>query len=234
MQKLTIPFSWGLYWSFSLLSYLTGAAHELAHHLTGFLGSGEFGRVSFVLFIASSADAHPVATSLAGPVVTFVVAWVGAIWLIRGKNQLWAMALIAASHSFMRLVSVVGRGGDESVAARALFGYLPYWQMLVAESLLVLPPLVIAYISIANRRRPLVYLAYVIGPFLPLIAFKFVDDRWFATFVSAPESFHHPVWVGIPAAIVVTHVFVLTLFLITGVAPLRRHGLEIHSATARP
>ncbi len=232
MQKLTLAVSWRLFWAFCLLCYLLGAAHEVAHHLAGFLGSGEFGRMSFGLFVASSFDAHPIATSLAGPAVTFIAAWLGAVWLIRGRNQLWGFALISASHSFMRLVSVIGRGGDEAVAARALFGYLPYWQVLLLEGLLVLPPLIIGYITIANRRRPLVYLAFVLGPFLPLICLKFVDDRWFAPFVAAPESFHQPVWFGIPTAVVITHLTILAAFLLSGLRPLRHSNDGYQSVTA--
>jgi len=201
---------------FCLLNYLLGAGHELSHHLAGYVSTGEFGRISFGLFASPATDGHPILASLAGPAFTFLVAWVGAGLLWRGEHQLLGYALVACSHSFMRLVAVVGRGGDESVSARALFGYLPRWPLVALEALLVLPPLVIAWRALSNRHKLWVYLGSVVGSFLPLILLKMIDDRWFAAFVQAPEGFHQPAWLGMPVVVLVSHCVALAVFAVFG------------------
>lgn len=233
MRKFELPWSWRMYVAFCLLAYLAGAAHEIAHHLTGYLTSGQFGRMSFTLFESPDANRHAVWASLAGPVVTFLTAGIGALLVWRGRRPILGFSLIAASHSFMRIVGVVGRGGDESAAAKMLFGYLPYWQLVALEILLVVPPIAIAFLALTNKHRLWVFASSIFGPFLPLIAVKFVDDRWFTTFVNSPENFHQPVAFGMPIVVLIAHLLAVAIFAAVGARVLTQPSQQASYVASR-
>ncbi len=216
MPKFQLSWSWRIFAAFCLLNYLLGAGHELSHHVVGFISSGRLGRISFGLFASPAADPRPILTSLAGPIFTLAVAWIGATLLLHGEHPVIAYALVACSHSFMRLVAVVGRGGDESVSARTLFGYLPYWQLVAVEAVVVGPPLIIAWRALANHNRSAIFLASVVGSFLPLVLLKVIDDHWFVPFVHDPGSFHHPVLLGMPIVVLLAHCIALLIFVTLG------------------
>lgn len=216
LMRFELPWSWRTYLSFCMLAYLVSASHELAHHLAGYVSSGQFGRMSFNLFSNADYHPHPVLVSLAGPALTYTVAWIGAILLTKGIRPVLGYAMVACSCLYMRLVGVVGGGGDESVVSRTLTGSVHRWILTAIVAALVVPPLAIAFRSLANRRRVLVFLSSVFGPFLPLIVIRMIDQRWFAANVNAPESFHGAVLAGIPLVVLIADIAVLVVFLLVG------------------
>lgn len=208
--------SWRTYLSFCMLAYLISAAHELTHHLAGYFSSGQFGRMSFNLFATADVHPHPILVSLAGPALTYAVAWIGTVLLLRGVRPVFGYALITCSCVYMRLIGVLGGSGDESVVSRTLTGTVHRWTLSAIVAFLALPPLMVAFRSLTNRKRVLVFLASVIGPFLPLIPIRTMDQRWVAANVNAPETFHGAVVAGIPVAVLVADLVVLLLFLLFG------------------
>lgn len=213
-MKFELPWSGRMYLAFVVLAYVVGATHEMAHHFMGFATSGEFGRMSFNLFVNSPKSSHPVLVSLAGPFVSYAVAWTGAVLLLRGLRPTLGYAMVAASICYMRLVGVLGGGGDESVTSRILTGTVHRWTLVGIVSVLVLPPILIAFHSLANRRRIWVFLSSMFGPFLPLILVKMADDRWFSANVKDPANFGMPVVWGIPVAVVIAHATMLLVLIV--------------------
>ncbi len=223
-MKFELPWTWRTYAVFCLLTYTVSATHELTHHLAGYVTSGEFGRMSFNLFAGPDHGSHPVLVSLAGPLVTYSVAWLGAWLLIRGERPTLGYALVAGSACYMRLVGVLGGGGDESVASRTLTGTVHRWPLVAIVALLVLPPILLAFDSLDNRRRIWVFVTSMFGPFLPLILVKKIDERWFAANVQAPANFSLPVVAGIPVAVLIADAAALVLLVVFGWRQLRENA----------
>jgi hypothetical protein len=213
MKKFTLPFTFRTLVSYALLLYVCGAAHEMAHHFTGAIVCQQFGRMTFNLFVTSDSCTGTVAPQAAGPLLSYILGWIGALLLLAGRKQLLGFGLIAATLPYMRMLSAWTGGGDESVIARQLLG--PGNHKLLVGSIvtaIVLPPLVIAYQALANARRPLVYFLAILIPFVPAIVLQRVDQRYLVGWINAPETFAHPTMWGIPVAVLVTHIVVFLLF----------------------
>ena len=215
MKKFTLPFTSRTLASFALLLYVCGAAHEMSHHFTGAIACHQFGRMTFNLFVTSDSCTGTVAPQAAGPLLSYTVGWIGALLLLTGRKQLLGFGLVAATLPYMRMLSAWTGGGDESVIARQLLGAGNH-KLLVGAivTAIVLPPLVIAYRSLSNARRPLVYFVSILIPFVPAIVLQRVDQKWFIGWINAPESFAHPTMWGIPVAVLATHIVVFVLFAI--------------------
>lgn len=226
-MKFDLRWTWRTYIAFCLLAYLVSACHELAHHIVGFVSSGQFGRMSLNLFANAENAPHPVLVSLAGPSITYLVAWTGAVLLLSGSRKALGYALVAGSASYMRLVGVIGGGGDESVVSRTLTGTVHRPVLVAIVAVLVLPPILIAFHSLKNRNRVWVFIASMFGPFIPLIFVRMADQRWFAANVNAPENFHGMLVGGIPVAVLMTHLAVVLAFILFGARQLSKTDREM-------
>jgi hypothetical protein len=180
--------------------------------------------MSFNLFSTADNHPHPVPVSLAGPLVTYLAAWIGAILLIRGVRPVLGYGLVAGSSVYMRLVGVIGGGGDESVVSRTLTGVVHRWTLIAIVATLALPPIYIAFRSLAHRRKTWVFIGSMFGPFLPLLFVRLADQRWFISNVNTPESFHQPLIAGIPVAVLLSDTLVLFIFLAFGLRKLREES----------
>jgi len=225
-MRFELPWSWRTYLSFCCLAYLVSAAHELAHHVAGYLTSGQFGRMSFNLFSVAEGHPHPVLVSLAGPLVTYSAAWIGASLVIRGVRPVLGYGLIAGSSVYMRLVGVIGGGGDKSVISRTLTGTVHRWPLVVISAILALPPIYMAFRLLANRSKTWVFVGSMFGPFIPLLFVRLADQRWYASNVNAPESFHQLSVAGIPMMVLVLDLLVLLGFFTFGWRGLREDSRE--------
>jgi hypothetical protein len=216
MKKFSLPFTFRTLASYALLLYVCGAAHEMAHHFTGAIVCHQFGRMTFNLFVTSEPCPVTVAPEAAGPLLSYIIGWTGALLLLAGRKQLLGFGLVAATLPYMRMLSGWTGGGDESVIARQMLG--PGDHRLLVGAIVtatVLPPLVIAYRSLSNDRRPLVYFLSILIPFVPAIVLQRVDQAYFIDWIHAPERFAQPTTWGIPVAVIATHIFVILLFAVT-------------------
>jgi hypothetical protein len=216
MKKFPLPFTFRTLASYALLLYVCGAAHEMAHHFTGAIVCHQFGRMTFNLFVTSDSCTGTVAPQAAGPLLSYIVGWIGALLLLTGRKQLLGFGLIAATLPYMRMLSAWTGGGDESVIARQLLGAGNHKLLVSAVvTAIVLPPLVIAYRSLSNERRPLIYFLSILIPFMPAIVLQRVDQAYFINWINAPGSFAHPTMWGIPVAVLATHIVVFVVFAMT-------------------
>jgi hypothetical protein len=232
MKKFALPFTFRTLASYALLLYVCGAAHEMAHHFTGAIVCHHFGRMTFNLFVTSE-SCSSVAPQAAGPLLSYIVSWVGALLLLASRKQLVGFGLVAATLPYMRMLSAWTGGGDESVIARQLLG--PGDHRLIVGAIvtaILLPPLVIAYRSVANARRPLVYFLSILIPFIPAIVLQRVDQKYFIGWINTPESFAQPTMWGIPVAVLAAHVFVLLLFAVTAARYLWEPAVRMRATVA--
>jgi hypothetical protein len=216
MKKFPLPFTFRTLASYALLLYVCGAAHEMAHHFTGAIVCHQFGRMTFNLFVTSELCPVTLAPEAAGPLLSYIVGWTGALLLLAGRKQLLGFGLVAATLPYMRMLSAWTGGGDESVIARQLLGPGDH-RLLVGAivTAIVLPALVIAYRSLSNARRPWVYFLSILIPFVPAVVLQRVDQAYFIDWINTPETFAHPILWGMPVAVLTTHIFVLVLFAVT-------------------
>jgi hypothetical protein len=166
ISRASIPLNLGYLAAFVALNFLASGAHETIHHVVARGTCGAWGTMTFWQFHLAEGCANPrmaLLATLAGPMLTYALMWLGMLLVLRGA-ALAGVTLILANLPLARLVTVLMRGGDEMVLTRALIGEEGWPLLLFATLVLLVPPLVVAYRAIANRWRPLVFAAFLVLP----------------------------------------------------------------------
>ena len=157
-MKIRIPYHPDHIALFLLLAFLCYQAHQLVRHLTGAILCRGFGSMSFTVATTRQPCSFPTIVILSGPLLTFGLAWSGMFLLRSRKHALFAYALIFASFAHLRFIQTLSGRGDELVLAQQWLA-APSRAIVAALVFLAgLPPLIAAYIIIANGRRPLVFI----------------------------------------------------------------------------
>ncbi|HEX8169428.1 MAG TPA: hypothetical protein VF824_02680 [Thermoanaerobaculia bacterium] len=150
----------------------------------------------------------------AGPLLTYGLMWYGAYRVRRGteaQRQL-GFALIFANFPVNRMLFVLMGWNDEQYVTRTLFGTTPLGWIITV--LLVyaftVPPLVVAYRAIANRRRALWFAAFFTLPFVYVILFAgFVLEEW----LLLRQKVLAQRVIGVPLLIVAVEIISLAIYL---------------------
>lgn len=181
-RRMKIPLTWQFLTAFLCLTALMGISHELAHHLAGYAICGDWGYKTFNSFLLADGcrAAHPDTfwlATLAGPVLfNYVPMWIGVVFMRRADAgaKLFGVALVFSTIPIMRIVFSLLGANDEPWMVRLHFGDDPvaFWLMNLAIWCLTLPPLVIAWRTIRNRLRPLVFALFFVG--VPALVFVLV------------------------------------------------------------
>ena len=168
--------------AFVCLAAVLGIGHELAHHVAGRLICGAWGYKTFNSFVLATGcrEQHPRTAwqaTLAGPVLfNYVPMWIGYFRMRRpdAGSKLFGLTLVFATIPVFRIVFSMLGANDEPWIARHLFGHnqLAFWLMNVAIWLLTVPPLFLAWRTIQNRYRALLFTFYLVA--LPVFVFFFV------------------------------------------------------------
>ena len=166
--------TWRYLLAFYCLGALMGMSHELAHHAAGFAICGEWGHKTFNFFELAKGckEAHPHVywlATLAGPVLfNYLPLWIGFALMRKPDTgtRLFGVSLVFSTVPALRLLSVL-RWGDETEMVHHFFGNEPraMWIMRACTLALILPPLLLAWKTIHNRYKPLVYgLLFLVVP----------------------------------------------------------------------
>ena len=112
--------------------------------------------------------------TFAGPVFTFVMLWIGRYLIKTGRSathQALGLVFILGNMQFGRIYMAAMGSGDEITGVRALFLKPDHSNALIIKLIttaivviICLPPLITAYRFIANKRRMLVFAAFLILP----------------------------------------------------------------------
>jgi hypothetical protein len=102
--------------------------------------------------------------------------------------------------------------------------------VLILVVALLPPPLVVAYRSLNNRRRWLVFSLALILPLLPAFVLQPLELRIFSRWIDAPETFRQPTILGIPVAVLGFNTLAAALLWRWGGPMLLRRGAECRSA----
>ena len=147
--------------AFLALMFLLIELHEVVHTGIGHVLCGGWGPRDFNVWSlreGCSSQAIYYLPTYAGPAFTFLAMWTGAWMLWRSHRpplQSLGFCLIFANTPIGRMATAAMGGGDEVYATRHLLGSRPLGIAIGLSAVLLLsvPPLVVAWRSIANRHR---------------------------------------------------------------------------------
>lgn len=159
-----------------------GMSHELAHHAAGFAVCGEWGYKTFNQFDLATgcAESHPHTywlATLAGPLLfNYLPLWIGFALMLKedAGSRLFGVSLVFSTVPVLRLLSVLVWTGDETVLVHYFFGddVRALWILKACALALIVPPLVLAWRTMSNRFKPLVFALFFVG--VPLTVFYLV------------------------------------------------------------
>jgi hypothetical protein len=208
MTRFEFPLRWPVLVSMALMVWVASFSHEFTHHVTAWIVCGDVGRMSLNRFVLAGGCTGPWPISTAaGPALSYLMMWIGA-WIVRqGRKPLLGLALVVAYVPFLRLLTAVMGGGDEGVLLRLWSPMHARWLAPVLVLALVLPPLVVCYRALANRRRARVFLAAFLLPILPVLSIPAADSGWYGDWLAGTASLPH--LFGIPLAVLLVHSLLL-------------------------
>lgn len=204
MARFVFPLHWRVFVSMMLLQWVASFSHEFTHHLAAAGVCGEVGRMSLNRFVvAGTCEAWPISTA-AGPALSYLMMWIGAWLVLRGRRPLLGLALVVAYIPFLRLLTAAMGGGDEGVLMKL---WLPVpaarWAAIALVLALTLPPLIVCWRALANRRRTLVFFAAFLVPILPILALPSRDAVWYGAWLGWQETL--PNGFGVPWSVWAVH-----------------------------
>lgn len=241
LQKIRISLSGKYFIAFILILFLLTQMHQLIHHIVGEILCGKAGFLTLdrhFLSPALTSTSYKLAT-IAGPLFSdYMFMWLGMFMLRSNKYSLAGFSLIFASMPLGRFWALTG--GDERFYGSwisQLSGFNENTSMILSifiVLLILMPPLVAAYRSIANNRRWLLFSAFLILPlFLYGLLIFYPDHRFLYPAVLkayetgiAPNPMALLIW-GLPVILILAIVTAAVLFFGKFIKYLVPEGREI-------
>jgi hypothetical protein len=166
--------------AFFALNGVVSELHEQAHITTGRLVHGCYGPRDFNNWQECAASSVPLA-SMAGPVFSYIVMWLGAWLLARAATparRALGFALVFSPLPFARVFTVLMGGGDEKIFLTAFAGdAVPPGVLRACALALTLlfcaPPVWMAWRALDNRHRGWIVAGFCVVPLLVIWVYKF-------------------------------------------------------------
>jgi hypothetical protein len=179
-MRIKLSFSYLI--TFLLLELVMLELHETVHIVVGRLICGCWGPRDFNVWslCADCSQKQPLwwLATLAGPLFSFGLMWLGTSWLFSNQPDRKALgfSLIFANIPFGRITNVMMGGGDEMVVIRQLLAdQYSRTQLVLICSVIVLvlglPPILAAYRVLINRLSWLYVLGFLTLPLLFLLLY---------------------------------------------------------------
>ncbi len=219
-MKIRIPYQPIHIVIFLLLAFLCYQAHQLTRHLVGAALCDGFGTMTFTVAITREPCSFPTLETLSGPVLTYGLAYIGMFLLRAPKYRLFAYALIFASFSHLRFIQNLTGRGDELILARQWFGITSRPVVALFVFLIGLPPILVAFRAIANRRRWRIFIVSWLLP-LPLLFTMLFANRFL--FGENGNENLGPLVLGISLIVFIIDLVALVLLIMWG----RRYFWEV-------
>jgi hypothetical protein len=174
---MSFRISWQFVLAFIALNMFLGELHEQAHITTGYFICGCYGARDFSVWSTCDNCAHSdwsYLATLAGPVYSFILMWLGALWFARSTNifkKALGFSILFANLPFARLFTALTGGGDEKVVLQHLTGMdhsslFPKIMAVLIVGVLAIPPVILVYRNLTNKMRGWIIAAFLV---LPLI-----------------------------------------------------------------
>ncbi|MFD0940907.1 hypothetical protein [Pedobacter boryungensis] len=163
---------------FIVFFFLMHELHELAHIITGRVICGCWGTRDFNVWqtCAGCNSKYMIAATFAGPLFTFIMLWIGRYFLKYGttvRYQSFGLLLILGNMQFGRMYMAAMGSGDEVWGVRSLFLNADHsnFQTIKMITFLIVtvicvPPLITAYKAIANKKKILLFIGFLIFPLI--------------------------------------------------------------------
>ena len=204
MTRFEFPLRWPVLLSMALMVWVASFSHEFTHHLTAWLVCGDVGRMSLNRFVLAGGCTGPWPISTAtGPALSYLMMWLGAWMVWRGRKPLLGLALVVAYVPFLRLLTAAMGGGDEGLLMRLWSPMQARWMAPVLVLALVLPPMLVCYRALANRRPGWMFLAAFLLPILPVLSIPAADSGWYGDWVNGTTLLPHVF--GVPHSVLLVH-----------------------------
>ena len=213
--KLTLKFVV----AFLALTFVMHEAHEIIHTTVGRIICGCWGERDFNVWgLCESCDKNPmgILATLAGPLFTFIMIWIGYSLLGETKTnsqKSFGFALIFANIPFARLLNPMLGGGDEVVIVNSFLNNHDLSRIIVVIliALIIFIPLRKCYLLIENKYKLAWFLLFFILPtFLDLLIVLGIMNTLLNNGILADY------WIlGSPILVSVWTFFVILVFLIT-------------------
>lgn len=204
MARFEFPLRWPVLLSMALMVWVSSFSHEFTHHLTASMVCGDVGRMSLNRFVLATGCSGPWPISTAaGPALSYLMMWLGAWMVWRGRRPLLGFALVVGYVPFLRLLTAAMGGGDEGLLMRLWSPAHARWMAPALVAALVLPPLLVCYRALANARRGWVFLAAFVLPILPVLPIPAADSRWYGQWLAGTTSL--PQVFGVPVSVLLVH-----------------------------
>jgi len=219
--------------AFFALNMIMGELHEQAHINTGFLVCGCYGSRDFNVWATCEQCANPALaflSTLAGPLFSCMLMWLGAGWFSRSTHEAKRMAgfaLLFANLPFARIFTAVMGGGDEKVVIQALIG--DHYNLAVSKilaaivvTLICLPPMIMLAKKLTNKNRIWIIAGFAIIPLIYGMLYSHIFLNWLLK--KGVLSNTH--FLGTPDIIIVHFLCMLILFLVSykGLLQFRNEG----------
>ncbi len=187
---IKLKLNWRYLLAFYCIIMLYSSLHELVHHFVGYLICGEWGTKSFNSFsMACNVGKVTYLATYAGPLFSFIMMYVGT-YLMKNHTSDYkkhlGFAMIFAQLPLQRMVMPMFGMNDELFASTYIFGntYATYAVVTIVIWVICIPPLIVAYKSIANKYKTLWFLLYLIllpyiiwGPIFGLLEYLMVQKQ---------------------------------------------------------
>lgn len=171
-MKLTITAKYVL--AFLALNMIAGELHEQVHINTGYWICGGYGPRDFNVWqtSANSNSQWAFLATLAGPLFSCTLMWIGAVWFVKSKNQIKkgiGISVLFANLPFARIFTALTGGGDEKIVVQYLLGSTNFLTKLIAAIVVLLvcvPPVIMVFKKIDRTHRWWIVSGFLV---LPLI-----------------------------------------------------------------
>ena len=182
--------------AFMALTFVLGEAHEIVHTTVGRIICGCWGLRDFNNWGICESCETPIAlwSTVAGPVFTFVIMWLGYFMTKKNKTEkskILGFALIFASMPFARILNaILGMGDEIMVINKILNNHTIAWIIgFVGISLITFFPLLKAYKIIENNRKigwflvfflvpTIIYILVILGVMNTLLTKGIMSEYW--------------------------------------------------------
>jgi hypothetical protein len=181
---MQIKFTWPYCLGLLAFIFVFGQLHEVAHLVTALLVCGCPGKQDdFNLWTTCAAcvnSPHEYFATIAGPVFSYCMMWLGFYWLYTLNNKLWfaGFVMVLGNLPFARMLTAAMGGGDETTVLKIVLSsqFSPPVIKIIGFLLvfaLSFPPLAIAFIRLKNKYRFWLIAALSILPLFIMMGYEF-------------------------------------------------------------
>lgn len=216
-MKLKITAKYAI--AFLSLLFIMSELHEIVHTSVGRLICGAWGKRDFNSWaVCESCETNSLVwlSTLAGPVFTFIMIWIGASKLDASKSirqKSLGFSLIFANLPFGRLFNPMVKSGDEQNLVNLIFINENTASIITFILILIITiyPLIKAYKTIENKRKIGYFILFYLVPFVIIILTILVvlNTLLFSGILNSEGL------LGSPLIVNIWTVFVLIVFIIT-------------------